>query len=269
MQAPSRPPADPSASSSAAPSPSLEVPERFGRARSRPEADRVWRLLWRRQLPRLPRRMCPAFLAGLDRAGLDPLRVPRARELSARLRDRSGWRIETVPGLLPVREFFALLRDRRFPAPDWIRSERSLGYTSEPDAFHDLFGHVPQLVEPAFGDVLSALAEAARCASDRDLERIERVYWFTIEFGLVRTAAGLRAMGAGLASSVDELTRALEVPTVDRCAFTLSAASGRTFQTDRPQETYFVVPSLLELGSELAHWPRASGAGASASGGTG
>jgi len=236
------------------------------RATTRREADRVWRALFRRQLARLPGRMCAAFLDGFRAAALEPDRLPRHADLSRRLADRCGWRIETVPGLIPVRDFFALLRERRFPSPVWIRGASSLGYTPEPDAFHDLFGHVPQLAEPRFAGLLESLAARAEGAGERELAELERVYWFTIEFGLVRDdGAGVRAMGAGLASSLLELDRALVSREVRRLPFELVDARTRGFETDRPQETYLVAPSLGELARSLAEdwapWQPGAGAG--------
>jgi len=221
------------------------------RAATHREADLVWRALWRKQVPRISGRMCTPFLEGLRRARLAPDRLPRHAELSRRLEDLAGWRIQTVPGLVPPRDFFALLRDRRFPSPEWIRGRENFEYTPEPDAFHDVFGHVPQLVRPEFQEVLGELADQAHGADERELEEIERIYWFTIEFGLVREAGELRAMGAGLASSVDELTRSLSASEVRRLPFRASDARRRSFETDRPQEVYLVASSLEQLGREL------------------
>ena len=160
--------------------------------------------------------MCRAFLDGALAVGLDPARLPSHGELSRKLFDACGWRIETVPGLIPAADFFALLRQRRFPSPDWIRHPDDLEYTPEPDAFHDLFGHVPQLGSPACVRVLEALADAARGAKEAEIAAIESVYWFTIEFGLVRDDGKVRALGAGLASSIAELDRALHASGIER-----------------------------------------------------
>ncbi|MBL8863183.1 MAG: hypothetical protein JNK02_14400 [Planctomycetes bacterium] len=218
------------------------------RRASRRERDLVWRTLVARQMGAVRRGMAREFLDGLERAGLDPTRMPRHGALSRSLARVCGWRIETVPGLIPARDFFALLRDRRFPAPDWIRHPRDLEYTPEPDAFHDLFGHVPQLASASYVRVLEALAARAHGASDAELVRIERAYWFTIEFGLVRQDGDLRAMGAGLASSIAELERALHAGGVRRRAFSRRDAEREPFQSDRPQELYLVAPSLADLG---------------------
>lgn len=215
------------------------------------ERDSVWRALCERQRPALERGMCREFQDGLRAIAIDPTRMPRHEELSKRLHTTCGWRIETVPGLIPADEFFALLRERRFPSPEWIRHPDDLEYTPEPDAFHDLFGHVPQLCSPQFTHVLDALADSARCASRAELDAIERVYWFTIEFGLVREDDGVRAIGAGLASSIAELDRALHASGIERRRFVASAARITPFFTDRPQELYLVADSLHELGREL------------------
>lgn len=177
--------------------------------------------------------------------------MPRHDELSRHLANVCGWRIETVPGLIPAGDFFALLRDRRFPSPDWIRHPDDLEYTPEPDAFHDLFGHVPQLASPKFTRVLERLAFAARDADEVELKAIERVYWFTIEFGLVLERGELKALGAGLASSIAELDRALHTENVDRRRFGLSEARRTPFATDRPQDLYMIADSLDALAHDL------------------
>jgi phenylalanine-4-hydroxylase len=224
--------------------------ERHRRA-ERGQRDEVWRTLCARQEPALERGMCSPFLEGVRALRLDRARLPRHAVLSKRLDDLCGWRIETVPGLIPARDFFALLRERRFPSPDWIRYPDDLEYTPEPDAFHDLFGHLPQLASPAISRLLDALADAARGATDAEIAVIERVYWFTIEFGLVRESSGVRALGAGLASSIAELERALHAPGLERRAFVLREATATPFVTDRPQELYLVTQDLGELATEL------------------
>jgi phenylalanine-4-hydroxylase len=215
------------------------------------QRDEVWRVLCARQEPALERGMCSRFLEGVRALGLDRTRLPRHAELSTRLDDLCGWRIETVPGLIPARDFFALLRERRFPSPDWIRHPDDLEYTPEPDAFHDLFGHLPQLASPAISRVLDELADAAHEATEDRIAVIERVYWFTIEFGLVHERAGIRALGAGLASSIAELDRALHAPGIERRAFVLREAATTPFVTDRPQELYLVTHDLDALSAEL------------------
>lgn len=225
--------------------------------------DEVWRKLFERQGPAVQKGMCDEFRRGLAAVKLDPARMPRHEELSQRLQNICGWRIETVPGLIPVREFFALLRDRRFPAPEWIRHPDDLEYTPEPDAFHDLFGHAPQLASPRYTAVLEHLAFAARSATDKELAEIERVYWFTIEFGLVREREETRALGAGLASSIAELERALFAPGVERARFFLPDARRTRFETDRPQPLYLVADSLDALARSLRAeiWARPRRAG--------
>lgn len=215
------------------------------------QRDRVWRTLVERQIGAVRAGMAREFLDGLERAGLDSARMPRHGALSDTLANLCGWRIETVPGLIPVRDFFALLRARRFPAPDWIRHPDDLEYTPEPDAFHDLFGHVPQLASPAFTAILEHVADAARDADDAQLAEVERVYWFTIEFGLVQQDDGVRAMGAGLASSIAELGRALHSSDVRRRAFDLAEVRAMAFESDRPQDLYLVAPGLAGLARSI------------------
>ena len=173
--------------------------------------------------------------------------------MSRRLWNERGWRIETVAGLLPVEDFFQLLRERRFPATDWLRSPQDLAYTPAPDAFHDLFGHVPQLYVPELSGFTEALGEAARGRGREELLGLERLYWHTLEFGLVRERGGLRAMGAGLASSSAELQRALGSPEVWRRPLgPWVRATG--FDAEHQQEHYAVAEdlgSLIDAAPEL------------------
>lgn len=222
------------------------------RRASKDQQDRVWRTLVERQIGAVRAGMAREFLLGLELAQLDPARMPRHRDLSARLASLCGWRIETVPGLIPARDFFDLLRDRRFPSPEWIRHPDDLEYTPAPDAFHDLFGHVPQLASAEYCAILEELAAAARGSSDAELLEIERVYWFTIEFGLVQQGAEVRAMGAGLASSIAELDRALHAPHVRRRPFLIHEARLERFESDRPQELYLVAPGLAPLSASIS-----------------
>lgn len=223
------------------------------RRASKTQQDQVWRTLVERQIGAVRSGMAHEFLVGLELAQLDPAHMPRHRELSTKLASLCGWRIETVPGLIPARDFFDLLRDRRFPSPEWIRHPDDLEYTPEPDAFHDLYGHVPQLASAEYGAILEELAAAARDASDAELVEIERVYWFTIEFGLVQQGADVRAMGAGLASSIAELDRALHATDVRRRPFVIHEARHERFESDRPQELYLVSPGFAPLSASLAH----------------
>lgn len=224
---------------------------RFPRA-SRAQRHLVWRTLFVRQRPRLARAMCPEFLDGLRKSGLDETCAPDHRTLSRKLFDRCGWRIQTVPGLIPVTDFFASLRERRFPATAWLRHPENLEYTPEPDAFHDLFGHVPQLFVPAVSGFAEALAERARTADREELVRLERLYWFTIEFGLVEGKDSLRAYGAGLASSIRELVRARRCERVQREPLTLDLVRSRDFDSQNEQDVYAVVKDLGVLDGILA-----------------
>lgn len=211
------------------------------------QRDAVWRALFQRQEPRLRGAMCSAFLDGLKLSGLEPGSFPDYDDLSRRLQESSGWRIEVVPGLMPVGDYFALLRERRFPATAWLRHPEQLEYTPEPDAFHDVFGHVPQLFVPELAELTCELAERAREATPHELVQLERLYWFTIEFGLVREGEDVRAYGAGLASSLAELQRALHAPEVRHVALAGDVAAASDFSSDVQQDVYAVAPSLRSL----------------------
>ena len=216
----------------------------------------VWSSLCRAQIPALERGLCRDFVDGAARAGLDPTRAPRLAQLSARLHNTCGWRIELVDGLIPAAEVFALLRERRFPAPDWLRHPNDLEYTPEPDMFHDVFGHVPQLAAPRIAACIDAIADRAAPRHDgQDDERVvaaERLYWFTIEFGLVREGDTIRAWGAGLASSIAELDRALHAPDVTRSPFDADLAVSTPFTFDEQQTSYAVASSIETATASIA-----------------
>lgn len=215
------------------------------------EENSVWQALFTRQLPALRRDMCAEFRAGFELCRFDPARLPRHAQLSRQLYSVSGWKIETVPGLIPAREFFALVRERRFPSSEWIRHPSELEYTSAPDAFHDLLGHLPQLCAGEFAPLIEALAWDAVGVDDERIAELERLYWYTVEFGLVREHGELRAYGAGLASSIHELDRALRAPDVQRKPFDAESARLRGFESQREQDLYLVGASLEDLATQL------------------
>lgn len=216
------------------------------------DPDGVWRELFRRHLPRYRRWMAPALVDALEHLPFEPDRAPRHESLSKQLHDLCGWRIETVPGLIPVSDFFALLRERRFPSPEWLRHEHELDYTPAPDLFHDCLGHLPQLLDPSVRSAIDVIADAGRTTNARRLVELERRYWFTIEFGLVATPAGIRAYGAGLGSSSGELARAVTGADVERPPLDLAEAAATDFTTTAQQDRYYVAPDLAGLGERLS-----------------
>jgi phenylalanine-4-hydroxylase len=218
----------------------------------RPQEQRLWRRLHARQAALLPGRAAPEFLRHLQ--ALDCAEtIPDFEAVSRRLRRASGWELVAVPGLIPDRAFFDHLAHRRFPVTVWLRRPEEFDYIVEPDVFHDFFGHVPLLFDPAYADYLQAYGEGGLKAEGLDaLPMLARLYWYTVEFGLVRTAGGLRIFGAGILSSGSEVRYALESPKPRRLAFDLERILRTEYRIDRFQDTYFVIESFERLVADTA-----------------
>jgi phenylalanine-4-hydroxylase len=208
----------------------------------------VWQTLFERQTRLLPGRACSAFVEGMRALPLQHDRIPDFDRLSDALMARTGWQVVAVPGLVPDEVFFDHLAHRRFPAGRFIRGADRLDYLEEPDVFHDVFGHVPMLVNPVIADFIQAYGEGGlRALRLGHLARLARLYWYTIEFGLVREDAGLRICGAGIASSYTESIFALDDPSPNRVALTLERVMRTRYRIDDFQETYFVLRDLEQL----------------------
>ena len=208
----------------------------------------TWLTLYDRQLSILPGRACDAFLHGLDALDLRGRGVPDFERVSDRLRALTGWSVVAVPGLIPDKVFFDHLAHRRFPAGNFIRKPHELDYLQEPDVFHDVFGHVPMLTDPVFADYMEAYGRGgARALSLGRLHNLARLYWYTVEFGLMQSAQGLRIYGAGIVSSRTESVFSLEDGSPNRIAFDLERVMRTPYRIDDFQQVYFVIPSLDEL----------------------
>jgi phenylalanine-4-hydroxylase len=174
--------------------------------------------------------------------------VPRFETISTSLRRATGWEIVAVPRLIPEQAFFSLLANRRFPVTVWLRRPDEFDYIVEPDVFHDLFGHVPLLFNPLFADYMQAFGQGGLKAHDlAALEYLARLYWYTVEFGLMATPRGLRAYGAGILSSVGEIAHALTSLKPQRLPFNLERVLRTPYRIDDFQHTYFVIESFAEL----------------------
>ena len=219
-----------------------------GWARYTAQDHQTWLTLYDRQLSVLPGRACDAFLHGLDALDLRGEGVPDFRRVSDRLRALTGWSVVAVPGLIPDDVFFDHLAHRRFPAGNFIRKPHELDYLQEPDVFHDVFGHVPMLTDPMFADYMEAYGRGgARALSLGRLHNLARLYWYTVEFGLMQSADGLRIYGAGIVSSRAESVFCLEDGSPNRIAFDLERVMRTPYRIDDFQQVYFVIPSLDEL----------------------
>ena len=211
------------------------------------EHDR-WDRLFARQQAILKDRACDAFLAAMDALRLSERGIPDMARLSDRLQKRTGWRVVPVADLVPDAIFFDHLASRRFPAGAFIRPEQQLDYLEEPDVFHDVFGHVPLLANPVYADFMAAYGEGGRRAMGLGrLANLARLYWYTVEFGLIRGRDGLRLFGAGIMSSAGESVFALEDPSPNRVAFNLERVMRTKYIIDDFQQSYFVIDSFDSL----------------------
>ena len=207
----------------------------------------TYRRLYERQLELLPGRACEAFVRALPSLGIKD-HIPRFEEVNAKLRAATGWEIVGVPGLIPEVPFFSLLASRRFPVTDWIRRPDEFDYIVEPDVFHDLFGHVPLLFDPVFADYMQRYGEGGlKAARLGACEQLARLYWYTVEFGLIREGGGLRAYGAGILSSPGELVYSVGSPLPRRRPLELERTMRTRYKIDTFQQTYFVIDSFEEL----------------------
>ncbi len=208
----------------------------------------MWDRLFARQAEMLPGRAADAFLKGLDVLRLEKPGIPDYAELNARLMEATGWQVVAVPGLVPDDVFFDHLANRRFPAGNFIRKPEQLDYLQEPDIFHDVFGHVPMLADPVFGDYMQAYGEGGlRSLGFGALHKLARLYWYTVEFGLIREPQGLRIYGAGIVSSYGESIFAVEDESPNRILFDLERVMRTEYRIDDFQQNYFVIDSLDEL----------------------
>lgn len=212
------------------------------------EEHATWDTLFARQSKLLPGRASEAYLRGLDVLKLSRPGIPDFEELTERLMKLTGWQVVAVPGLVPDDVFFDHMANRRFVAGNFIRRPDQLDYLQEPDVFHDVFGHVPMLADPVFADYLAAYGRGGQRALGMDaLKYLGRLYWYTVEFGLVREDGNLRIYGAGIVSSYSESRFALEDPSPNRIGFDLARVMRTEYRIDDFQQNYFVIPSYEEL----------------------
>ncbi len=208
----------------------------------------IWRLLFDRQQRLLVGRACQEYLDGLRGLGVAAGGIPDFRRLSDLLDRATGWRIAAVPGIVPDDVFFALLARRRFPSTCFIRRRDQLDYLEEPDVFHDICGHVPMLMNPVFADYMQAYGDGGlKALRLGHLQELARLYWYTVEFGLIATPEGLRIYGSGILSSAGESVYCLDDPHPHRLRFDLRRVMRTRYHIDRYQQTYFVIDDFAEL----------------------
>ena len=210
----------------------------------------VWATLFARQRDILRGRASSAFLQSQDAMGMSPTQIPKFDELNRVLKRATSWELIGVEGLLPELVFFDHLAHRRFPVTWWIRKPEQLDYLAEPDLFHDLFGHVPLLMNPVFADYMQAYGQGgvkAHGIGAEALVNLTRLYWYTVEFGLIREPEGLRIYGSGIVSSKGESIYCLDSPAPNRIGFDLERVMRTRYRIDTYQKTYFVIDSYDEL----------------------
>ena len=210
----------------------------------------TWGTLYRRQRELLVGRACDEFLQAQDEMGMGEQQIPRFDQLNEVLGAATGWTLVGVEGLLPELDFFDHLANRRFPVTWWIRRPEQIDYIAEPDLFHDLFGHVPLLMNPVFADYMQAYGRGgvkAHAIGPEALQNLTRLYWYTVEFGLIDTPAGLRIYGAGIVSSRGESLHSLESAAPNRIGFDLRRIMQTRYRIDTFQKTYFVIDGFEQL----------------------
>lgn len=211
------------------------------------DENKTWNTLITRQTEIVKTRACPEFLEGLERIGFARNHVPQHTEINNRLKDFSGWEVEVVPALIPAKEFFTLLANKKFPAASFIRIPEELDYIQEPDIFHEFYGHVPLLTFSDYANFMEEFGKLALSISPKDRRRMFRLFWFTIEFGLLRTDKGIKAYGGGMLSSIHETVYSVESPIAKREPFDPLNALRTPYRIDIPQPLYYVLDNFSDL----------------------
>lgn len=224
-----------------------KIPDQNGCVSYTPEENETWKILYNRQIQLLQGRACQEFIDGVQRLGLSDDHIPQLPEVSERLAHFTGWAVAPVKALISFKEFFELLANRQFPAATFIRLREHLDYLKEPDIFHEIFGHCPLLTNRAFGDFTQKVGELGLAMSKEERVMLARLYWFTVEFGLIKQPDGLRIYGGGILSSKGESVYALESDIPQRFEFDLLTVLRTTYRYDEMQKVYFIINSFDEL----------------------
>jgi len=212
-----------------------------------PAENQIWQELITRQLSTVKDSACDEFIAGLEKLKLPQHRIPQLEEVSAVLRGTTGWSCEPVPALIGFGEFFRLLSERKFPVATFIRSREEFDYLQEPDIFHEIYGHCPLLTNPSFADFTQAYGMMGLNASKEDRVFLARLYWFTIEFGLLDTPKGLRVYGGGILSSPSETEYALHDKNAERKPLEVLDVLRTQYRIDILQPIYFMLTKVSDL----------------------
>jgi phenylalanine-4-hydroxylase len=217
------------------------------------ESHQVWNILYDRMMDILPSYATKAYMEGIEVVGFEPHRIPNFQEMNAKLANISGWEVYAVPGLIDNKAFFELLAHKKFPATTWLRTMEQLDYLEEPDMFHDVFGHVPLLANVSFTNFLVELSKIAlkHIENEWAVELISRLYWFSVEFGLILEDEEMKVYGAGILSSSGETVYSIDSDTPVRVPYNVKAIFDQPYIKDKFQEKYFVINSYEELFASL------------------
>ncbi|MGQ3888917.1 phenylalanine 4-monooxygenase [Legionella sp. CNM-1927-20] len=211
------------------------------------EENSIWQQLYERQMAVLPNRACDEFLKGLQILNLPSNCIPQLPDISSKLVALTGWQVKPVEALISAREFFELLAERYFPAATFIRCQEELNYIKEPDIFHELFGHCPMLTDPVYANFLCNYACKVLAFPEGQWPLLQRLFWFTVEFGLIKTDCGLRAYGGGILSSISETAYSVESDIPMRVLFDPVVAFRTPYRIDKLQQIYFVIDKYQVL----------------------
>ena len=222
-------------------------PDAQGKITYSAEEHHVWKTLFERQKKLVSGRACDEFLKGLHNLGLTADHIPQLPDVSDRLKAATGWRVAPVAALISARAFFELLADRQFPAATFIRCQEELDYVKEPDIFHELFGHCPMLTHPVYANFIHEYACKVLSFPESDWPLLQRLFWFTVEFGLIQTSKGMRAYGGGILSSISETVYCVESDVPMRVLFNPVVAFRTPYRIDILQPIYFVLENYEQL----------------------
>jgi phenylalanine-4-hydroxylase len=221
-----------------------KIPDQHGLVSYTPEENAVWKALYERQIKLIEGRACEEFILGVKRLGLTKDRIPQIPEVSQKLYEATGWAVYPVKALISFKEFFQLLAERKFPVATFIRLPEELDYLKEPDIFHEIFGHCPLLTHQAFADFTQKVGELGLSMNQEERVLLARLYWFTVEFGLIKTGQGVRIYGGGILSSKGETVYALDSEIPKRHNFDLITVLRTTYRYDEMQKNYFIIDSF-------------------------
>jgi phenylalanine-4-hydroxylase len=213
----------------------------------------IWKILFARQQELLVGRGCQEYMDGLKIMGFPEDRIPSLADCSRILEKTVSWRVSRTPGLLHEEDFFSQLGNRVFPSTDYIRTREELDYTPAPDMFHDVFGHMPMITNPVFANFYQKIGQAAMAAQGDDRRRLERIYWFTVEFGLINTAEGMQIYGNGIISSFAEVQHSL-TDKVKKLPFVPEVIAEQEYDVWHMQPLLYVIDSFEQLEDGFTEW---------------